>query len=281
MTAPSRPGRPAPRRLPRRVYWVRRLVLLTVLAVVVGTAYGVVDALAGAWTRDEESDMAAPASAEVATSRTGAEDRPAATPSATPSATRPPEEGAGKAPGERRSGARAARERLPEPDGVCPDSDVLVRPRVHEARLGEPIRIVLEVSTASTPACTWEVSPDSVFLKVTRLTEESEVQVWSSQQCPDLLPTAQVVARQEKAAEVVVSWSGRMSDPDCSRNAGWVRAGSFRAVSVAGGAVTPLEEDFSIDEAVPEVVVEPSPLPTDEPGDESSGQPGEGSGDRR
>ena len=282
MNAPSRPHRPAPRRLPRRVYWVRRLVLLAVLAVVVGTAYGAVQALAGAWSRAGAPDVATPASAELANDTDGAAE-PGAAPSTGPSPTGSPEEADEEASGEgaeeaadrERETSRARRDRLPAPEGVCPDADVLVQPRVPEARLGEPIRIVLEVSTASTPACTWEVGPDSVFLKVTRVTEDAEGQVWSSQQCTDLMPTAQVVARREKPAEIVVSWSGRMSDPECSRLAGWVRAGSFRAVSVARGAVTPLEEDFIIEEAVPEIVVEPSPLPTDEPGERSDAEEGE------
>ena len=268
MTAPSRPRRPAPRRLPRRVYWVRRLVLLAVLAVVVGTAYGVVGALGGAWSRFGAPDVAVPASAELTTETDGAAGTGAVEPSTGPSPTGPPTEAAEEAAEEaadRRAERRAGRDRLPAPDGVCTDADVLVQPRVPEARLGEPIRIVLEVSTRSTPACTWEVGPDSVFLKVTRLTEDSEAHVWSSQHCPGLVPAAQVVAREEKAAKVVLGWSGRMSDPECSRLAGWVREGSYRAVAVAGGAVTPLEEDFVIEAAVPEVVVEPSPLPTDEP----------------
>jgi hypothetical protein len=134
---------------------------------------------------------------------------------------------------------------------------------VTDAHVGAPIRIVLEVSTRSTPACTWEVSPDSVFLKVLRGDDGSEV-VWSSQQCPDLVPTAQVVARQQQAAEVVVSWSGQMSDPGCTDQPAWVHTGTYRAVSVARGAVKPREEQFDLEKAVPKVV-EVRPTPTDGP----------------
>ena len=173
-----------------------------------------------------------------------------------------------------------AKQPLPEPDGVCPDSDVVVTPRVHDARLAEPIRIVLEVATKATPACTWEVSPDSVFLKVTRETTDSEEVVWSSQQCPGLMPTAQVVARHEQAAEVVVSWSGQKSDPECSKLPGWVHAGAFRATSIARGAVTPRQEDFTIADPAPEIVVLPSPKPTDGASGDATDQPTDGPSDQ-
>ena len=80
------------------------------------------------------------------------------------------------------------------------------------------------------------------------------------------MPTAQVVARREQAAEVVVSWSGRISDPECSTVSGWVLPGRYEAVSVARGAVTPLEEEFRLRKAVPEVVTAPTPTATPTPG---------------
>jgi hypothetical protein len=251
------------------VYWVRRLVVLAVLAVVVGTGYGVVGFLADSWSAAARPDLAAPAGAEVAATA-GPAAGATGQPTGQPTSRRP----AAKAGG---SGSEQARESLPEPEGDCPDADVVVRPHVTDAHVGAPIRIVLEVSTRSTPACTWEVSPDSVFLKVLRGDEGAEV-VWSSQQCPDLVPTAQVVARQERAAEVVVSWSGQMSDPGCTDQPAWVHAGTFRAVSVARGAVKPREELFDLEKAVPEVVVVP-PTPTEDaspgageaPSDEASG----------
>ena len=249
--------------MPRRVYWVRRLVVLVVLAVVAGVGYSVVDALVGAWSRAGERQVATPTSAEAALGSGPSTSSTAASPTPSPMT-------------DQRSRTRKARGALPEPDGVCADSDVLVAPRVPGARLNEPIRIVLEVSTRSTPACTWDVSAESVFLKVLRRAEPEEV-VWSSQQCPGLMPTAEVVARQQQAAEVVVSWSGQKSDPECSRTAGWVNAGPFRAVSVARGAVTPLEDDFRVAGAAPQIVVEPSPEPepTDEPTDEPTEEPTE------
>ncbi len=253
--------------MPRRVYWVRRLVLLAVLAVVVGTGYVGIRALADAWSADEP-DVATTASAEVAEQPPSSASTPGA--SGSPSAG-PTVPAAGGTSAERRARDRAAERALPEPDGVCPDSDVVVTPRVDGARLGEPIQVVLEISTATTPACTWEVAPDTVFLKVTQETEDSEALVWSSQHCPLLMPTAQVVARQVQPAEVVVSWSGRKSDPECSEVTGWVHAGEFEAVSVARGAVSPREVAFRIRKPAPQVVVEPAdPTPApdgaEEPG---------------
>jgi hypothetical protein len=261
VTAPTRPRG----RLPRRVYWVRRLVLLAVLAVVLGTGFGLVGPLVGPLVDSLPGggghELVTTTGAEVEVTPGPAD--PATGPSAAPS----PEPSAA----DRGSRSRVAREPLPEPDGECADEDVVVAPHVADAHVGAPIRIVLQVSTRSTPACTWEVSPDSVFLKVLRGDEGSEV-VWSSQQCPALVPTAQVVARQEQAAEVVVSWSGQMSDPGCTDLPAWVHAGEFRAVSIARGAVKPRDEVFELEKAVPEVVVvppaptpTPTPTPTDTP----------------
>jgi hypothetical protein len=146
---------------------------------------------------------------------------------------------------------------------------------VDGAHLGDPIQIVLEVSTRSTPACTWEVAPDSVFLKVTRGAGSADQVVWSSQECPRLMPTAQVVARRQTPAEVVVSWSGRKSDPDCSDVAGWVHTGSYQATAVARGAVTPLEQDFEIAAPKTLVVPSPSPTPSRKPSNEASNGPSE------
>ncbi len=261
MTGPTRPRGP----LPRRVYWVRRLVLLAVLAVVLGTGYGLVRALADSWPGEGPPERVTTTGAEVA-----ARPDPIG-PTAEPSATGPRPDSSD----DRGSSAGAAREPLPEPDGECPDEDVVVRPHVADAHVGSPIRIVLEISTRSTPACTWEVSPDSVFLKVLRADEASEV-VWSSQHCPELVPTAQVVARAEQAAEVVVSWSGQMSDLGCTDQPAWVHAGEFRAVSVARGAVKPKDEVFELDKAVPEVVVvtpTPTPHPTESPAEDPAESP--------
>jgi hypothetical protein len=227
-------------------------VLLAVLAVVIGTGYELVGSLAGSWRQDGGRELVATGAEAAATPQPDPTLQP--TPTAEPSAPARPD---------REPRSRAARAALPEPEGECPDADVVVAPHVTDAHVGEPIRIVLEVSTRSTPACTWQVSPDSVFLKVLRGSDGSEV-VWSSQQCPEQVPTAEVVARQEQAAEVVVSWSGQMSDPGCTDQPAWVHAGDFRAVSVARGAVKPREESFVLEKAVPEVVVE-SPIPSGDP----------------
>ena len=237
-----------------------------VVAVVLGTGYGLVDALADAWRGRGGPTL-------VTTTGAGA----SPTPTAEPSPTTAPTTGPTTGPTDGRPRQRATEEPLPEPEGVCPDADVVVEPHLAEAHVGEPIRIVLEISTRATPACTWEVSPDSVFLKVVRGGDSAEV-VWSSQHCPAAMPTAQIVARRKQAAEVVVSWSGRISDAECSTLSGWVLPGDYRAVSVARGAVTPLEEEFRLRKAVPEVVVStptPTPTPTSTPTSTPSAEPTE------
>ncbi len=261
------------------MYWVRRLVLLIVLAIVVGTGYGLVTALSAAWQDGGERPVATPASAEVTAGGSVQEPSPTGSPSESPTSPLPTDPPNPTDPpdstGPTGSRTEASREPLPEPEGVCPDEDVVVRPSVTDAHVGEPIRVVLEVSTQTTPACTWQVSPGTVFLKISR-GGQGDV-VWSSQQCPALMPTVQVVARQSQAAEVVVSWSGQMSDEDCSDQARWVLPGNYRAESVARGAVEPLEERFELQEAVREPVTEvptlsgtPSGTPSESPSESPS-----------
>jgi len=254
------------------VYWIRRFVVLAVLAVVVGTGYGVVGSLADAWRGAGSPQLVTTTGAEVSVTP-----EPTAEPTGRPTSHQSESRRAPSAdPG---AASKTTRDSLPEPEGECPDEDVVVEPHVADAHVGAPIRIVLEVSTRTTPACTWEVSPDSVFLKVLRGGEGSEM-VWSSQQCPELVPTASIVARQQQAAEVVVSWSGQMSDPGCTDQPAWVHAGEFRAVSVARGAVKPREEVFELQKAVPEVVVvppAPSGDPTGDPSEDPSEDPSDGS----
>ena len=145
MTAPPRPRAP----LPRRVYWVRRLVLLLVVAVVLGTGYGLVAALADAWRGRGGPTLVTTTGAEASPTPTP-QPSPASAPDSSPTASP-----SADATDDRRPRQRVTEEPLPEPEGVCPDAEVVVEPHVTEAHVGAPIRIVLEISTETTPACTW------------------------------------------------------------------------------------------------------------------------------
>ena len=56
--------------------------------------------------------------------------------------------------------------RLPQPEGACDPSDVLVTPSITDAHVAQPVRIVLEVTSLQSPACTFRVAPDTVVLRL-------------------------------------------------------------------------------------------------------------------
>ena len=148
-------------RLPRRVYWIRRSVVLGVALLLV---FGIGKLLGGTG-----EDPAAPTSRRAPTSGQQQEE--------------PDAVGHGRSGGpvdDRRSakGGRAAAPLLP-PNGVCADDEVSVLPSVPRAWGAQPILIRLGL-TGLQPACTFKVSPESLVVKIT----SGEDRIWSSQDCP-------------------------------------------------------------------------------------------------
>ena len=80
---------------------------------------------------------------------------------------------------------REERQQLAQPQGPCDDGDVLVTPKITDAHAGSPVKIVLEVTTAESPACYWDLEPDSVFVNIQ---DDEDTTIWSSQQCPRAVP---------------------------------------------------------------------------------------------
>jgi hypothetical protein len=158
---------------------------------------------------------------------------------------------------------------LPQPDGPCDPADLVVTPLVRKAHAGDPIKVVLEVTTHETPACTWQVSPDDVFVSIA----DADATIWSSQQCPAVLPDEQIVPRQEKAARTSFLWNGKASDASCSAATEWAVKGSYRVDAVARGAVEPQESTFVIGSPTRATVTK-TPTPTATPTPTSSGTGG-------
>ncbi len=79
---------------------------------------------------------------------------------------------------------------LAPPSGECRDDDVSVLPTVPRAWAGGPIVIRLQL-TGTQPACTFEVSPESLVVKIA----SGEDRIWSSQDCPQTIHEAEVVVR--------------------------------------------------------------------------------------
>jgi hypothetical protein len=157
-------------------------------------------------------------------------------------------------------------DQLARPDGPCDDEDVLVTPTISDAHAGEPVEIVLELTTVEADACFWEVTPESVFVNI----QGEDGTLWSSQHCPAAVPTEQVVPRREKAAKVRMWWNGKESDEGCPAWSPWIdEVGSYTAVAAARGSVSPVATQFVLGGPVaPTVTMTPTPTPKGKSKDE-------------
>ena len=156
-------------------------------------------------------------------------------------------------------GTRQTRVRVPlaEPTGPCQDSDVRVVPSLEEnAYAGGDVRLTLRLSTFVSPACNWEVSADSVAV---RLTSGSD-RIWSTQDCPTAVPEVPVVLRNRKVTLVDITWSGRRSDDDCSRTTHWAEPGYYYVAAAAMGS-EPESQQFQLLSPAP-VTITPTPTPS-------------------
>lgn len=240
--------------LPARVYWTRRLL---VLGVVLALVFGIGRLLGGGDETAPASPAAQPASA-VRSSAT--------TPSAVSTADASPAQG-------RRPSRKKTRTPLPMPSGPCQDNDVRVEPSPQDTYADDEILLSLKITTYESLACSWEVSAETVAVKLT----SGDDRIWSSQDCPTAVPTESVVLRRSKPTWVDVTWSGRRSDSDCSRNTDWAEPGYYHLAAAAMGS-EPESEQFQL---LPPAAVTITPTPTPkardgakaEAGDEETAQP--------
>lgn len=141
----------------------------------------------------------------------------------------------------RHHGATPTSTPLAVPTGPCANGDVLVTPAVRRAYAGQDVTITLDLTTKTSPACTWEVSPTTVVVQLTSGSDE----VWSSQDCPGALGQHSVVVRKDQPTEVRLVWGGRRSDATCSRSTLWAQPGWYHVEAAAYGA-GPTDEQFHL-----------------------------------
>lgn len=232
--------------LPARVYWTRRVLVL-------GTAFLLVFGLARLLTGSSD------ATSEAGNQAVQAAATPTASPS-TPTVTQtvaPGREQAGK------RGKKALEPVLAEPQGTCVDQDVAVVPKVRRPYAGSEITLVLKLRTLESAACTWEVSPESVSVKITSGKDD----IWSSRECPRSVPTEEVVVRDNVNTRVEVTWHGRRSDEECSGLTQWALPGYYH-VTAAALAGEPQDVQFELKPPRRPVVTKTvQPKPEDESGD--------------
>jgi hypothetical protein len=157
---------------------------------------------------------------------------------------------------------------LPEPTGPCPDNDVLITPTVPEPVAGRDVMFVLNLQTGVTEACTWQVSADTVTMKITSGPDD----IWSSRECPKVIPTQDVVVRRSVATQVPVVWSSRRSDEYCSDRTAWALPG-FYHVAAAALSGEPTDVQFELVAPVAETVTQTAEPETKGKGNQGKNKP--------
>lgn len=240
------------------VYWRRRLVVaLVALFLVFGTAR-----LLGLGGDDDTAEDQLVQSSAETTSETEETSGQVAPSSVLPTsdAAATSGDGTGQTSGQgsgKNKKKKKAKEPAapPEPVGTCVASDVRVEPVVEDAVAGRSVTIGLELRTRDAVACTWEVSPGALTMKITSGPDE----IWTSRQCPKAVPTEEVVLRNQGTTTVEVVWSSRRSDDSCSKLTDWALPG-FYHVTAAALAGEPRNLQFELEAPVaPTVTASPEP----------------------
>lgn len=223
------------RRLPARVYWFRR-------AMVLGSVFGVIFAVAHLLGGGGgHAGTATPAAANLGHSTAGANGgplgpRPLLGPSSTATGTPP---------------AVA----LAQPNGPCDADEITVTPVVGSPLAGSQVGLTLQLSGVQ-PACTFQVSSKTLVAKVLHGNDR----VWSSQQCPSSVPKQSIVVRSAAPTTVQVNWSGRRSDDSCGSGTRWAVPAHYRLVAAVVGS-EPAEAAFVL-KTPPQAVVTKTVTPT-------------------
>ncbi len=266
--------------LPSRVYWTRRVLLLVVVAgVVVGLVQLVALAVGGGSATPP--DRAAPAAAEPTSETAGGPEAGAeAATTPTEQQDRPPQK-AGANGTKGKQGKKEKKDRQPvlaEPEGPCVDRDVAVTPTAEETVGGSPITFTLELRTVQSVACTWEVSPRTLSVRIT----SGKDPIWFSSQCPRSIRKQDVVLRNNVTTEVEVTWSARRSEEDCGSDTDWAMPGWYH-VSAAALAGEPSDLQFELTKPAREVRIEtvaPEPKQGGKKSDQKSGSKSDKKQDR-
>lgn len=165
--------------------------------------------------------------AEVAAADTAVVTAAKSTPTAAPSTAAPPV-GPTAAPTPTATGTPVV---LAEPTGPCAVDEITVTPVVANHYAGRRVQLAMEL-TGIRPACTFAVSPRTIAVRLT----SGQDRIWSSQHCPASITPQTVVVRSSTPTKIVVLWSGRRSDTECSRAAAWALPGYYQAVAAAIGS---------------------------------------------
>jgi hypothetical protein len=213
------------RRLPARVYWVRRLMVLGIATLLV---VGIAKMLGGSSDGSSGPDRATPA-AQTSPRSSGA--------------TLP---GSGSTAGSAAGMGHhvqdsASAPPLVMPSGPCAADDVAVSPSVPRPVAGSDISLLLEFSTIASPACDWTMSGRSLALRIT----SGPHLIWTTVQCAKAIPTRDLVLRNTQVTPVKLTWNAKRSEPGCPRMTAWAVAGTYHLRAAALGG-EPQETTFEL-----------------------------------
>jgi len=208
-------------RLPARVYWVRRLMVLgTALLLVVGIAR----LLGGSSDGSSGPDRAT----QVADTSTS--------PTSGLSAT-----GHHRARHHHRAQHSVTASPVAMPSGPCADDDVAITPSVPHPIAGSDISLVLDISTVASPACDWTLSGKTLALKIT----SGPDLIWTTVQCAKVITPQSLVLRNTAPTRVKLTWNARRSEPGCPAITDWAKLGTYH-LHVAALAGQPQDVTFNL-----------------------------------
>jgi hypothetical protein len=283
MSTVVRPSGP----LSPRVYWVRRLLLLVVVAALV---WGVVRVVGGSDPASgEPAGDTAPATPEASS-----DDQATQQTKSTPRELREKRRRvrlAERAKLRRSQQVRDVVQALDVPAGPCDLTLVRVAPQVPSpAYAGTSVLLRLGLRTEQATPCTVDLDADRLLVSVSSVeqavvddvsSEATEI-VWSTAQCGDAVPRRTVVLRPSWTSTVDLAWSGLRSGLRCRPDGKPVDAGSYR-LQAAALTGEPAAVDFdlldplSLDRPVTEPAPEDGPGPDDdaEAGDQADDSGGQ------
>lgn len=127
------------------------------------------------------------------------------------------------------------------PTGPCTADDIAITPSVPKPIAGSDITLVLDISSLTTPACTWTLSGKTMALKIT----SGNDLIWTSSECPRAIPRQDLVARQDDPTRVKLTWDARRSEQGCPVRTEWALPGTYH-LHVAALAGRPQDVTFQL-----------------------------------
>src|SRR4051812_17334890 len=207
-------------RLPARVYWVRRMMALGIALLLV---VGIAKLLGGGASSGDRARQVADTSPTSSSTSGGV---------------------TSQGPGVTRRHHHQQKiddpvTHVAMPSGPCEASDVAITPSVPKPIAGSDIRLVFDISSLNTPACTWTMSGKTTALTIT----SGKDVIWTSKECPKDIATQDLTLRQAEPTRVKLTWDARRSEPGCRLRTEWALPGTYH-LHVAALAGPPQDVTF-------------------------------------